>query len=544
LPAPITGAIYIGEPLPGQRFRIFLTADGFATHVKLKGTAELDRETGQIATKFVDLPQSPFQEFDMHFFGSERGIFSTPTRCGSFPVETEFVPWDEALPTQTSLGSFEVNSGPNGAPCPDGPRPFAPTFRAGTPDNTAGVATPLTVQIKRDDGEQYLSGANVRLPKGLIQSIRGISKCPQVALDLLALSSHTGLMESALPACPPSSEIGTVVSGTGAGTRNLYNAGRVYLAGPYKGAPLSIVVVVPALGGPYDLGNVAVRAAAYVNPRSAQVEVVSDPLPQILEGIPLRLRSLLFEFTRPGFNLTPTNCSPKSIDTRITGDEGAVATPSNYYQVANCGSLPYSPRLQLSLTGGIKRRGHPALHAVLKTTPGEANLQTVSVMLPKGEFLDNAHIGTVCTAGDFARRNCPAGSLIGQAEATSPLLDQSVRGPVYLRSSTHRLPDLVFDLHGQVDLEVVGRVDAVRGSLRTTFEDLPDVPVESFVLDLLGGPKGLLINSESLCGVAKQATVQMTGQNGAPFNTKTRLRTSCGSKSSSRKRAGRPGAVR
>jgi hypothetical protein len=544
LPGPISGAIYIGQPLPGQRFRIFLTADGFATHVKLKGTVDLNAETGQIVTKFADLPQSPFEEFDMHFFGSERGIFATPAHCGTYPVETEFVPWDEALPTQTSHAAFEIDSGPNGATCPGTQRPFEPRFRAGTPDNTAGVTTPLTVQVKREDADQFLSGITVTLPPGLIQSIKGIPECPQVALDMLALTSHTGLMESAIPACPAASQIGTVVSGAGAGTRALYNSGKVYLAGPYKGAPLSLVVVVPALGGPYDLGNVTVRAGAYVDPRTAQVKTLSDPLPQILEGVPLRVRSLLFEFTRPGFNRTPTNCGRKSIDTEIIGSEGAIATPSNYYQVGNCGSLPYRPKLKLRLTGGVKRRGHPAIHATLKAKPGEANLDKVVVTLPRGELLDNAHIGTVCTSADFARRTCPDGSLIGRAEATTPLLDKPLSGPVYLRSSSHRLPDLVFDLGGQIDLEVVGRVDAVHGSLRTTFEGLPDAPVDSFELNLLGGAKGLLNNSESLCGVPRSATVRMIGQNGAKTDGKTRLSVSCSAHSRAGRRSQRPRATR
>jgi hypothetical protein len=254
-----------------------------------------------------------------------------------------------------------------------------------------------------------------------------------------------------------------------------------------------------------------------------------------LEGIPLRLRSLLLNFGRPGFNMTPTGCEPKSIDATLTGDEQAVARPGAYYQVANCGSLPFSPQLGLNLSGGVRRRGHPAFHAVLKMKPGEANLRRVSVTLPRGELLDNAHIGTVCTAGDFAMRACPAGSLIGHAEARTPLLDQPLAGPVYLRSSNHRLPDLVFDLRGQIDLQVVGRVDSVDESLRTTFESLPDAPVDSFVLDLLGGKKGLVNNSESLCGSRKKAVVRLTGQNESALTKKVRLHARCGSKASHRR---------
>ena len=237
LPGQISGAMYIGQPLPGHTFRLFLTADGFSTHVKLRGSVHLDPRTGQIVTEFNDLPQSPFQDFDMHFFGSERGIFATPTECGTYPVEAEFVPWASALPTQTSLASFEINSGPSGSPCPSTSRPFAPSFQAGTPDNTAGVSTPLSLQLQREDGEQFLSRLAVQLPPGLIQSIKGVTECPQVALETLALASHTGLMESASPACQPSSQIGSIVSGSGSGTHPLTTRARSTSLVPTRGPP-------------------------------------------------------------------------------------------------------------------------------------------------------------------------------------------------------------------------------------------------------------------------------------------------------------------
>jgi hypothetical protein len=540
LPDPIPGAIYIGEPLPGQTFRVFLTAEGFATNVKLKGTVHLDPQTGQIVSRFVNLPQAPFQDFDMHFFGSERGIFATPTRCGSYEVEAEFAPWAAALPNQTSIATFEVDSSANGAPCPGLSRPFSPRFQGGTPDNTAGVSSPLTLQLKRNDGDQNLTGLTVQFPPGLIQSIRGITKCPEQALSVLALQSHTGLLEQASPACPSSSQIGTVVAGAGAGTRNLYNRGRVFLAGPYKGAPLSVVAAVSALGGPYDLGNVIVRSAITVDPVSAQVSAVSDPIPLLQEGVPLRVRSLQLEFARPGFNLTPTNCAPKSIDATVYGDEGGAVTPRAFYQVANCANLPFGPKLALRLTGGLGRRGHPAIHALLRTNPGEANNHFISVTLPKGELLDNSHIGAICTRVAFAADTCPPGSKLGQVEVTTPLLDEPLKGGIYLRSSQHDLPDMALDLEGLIDFEAVGRIDSVSGRLRTSFEAIPDVPVSEIKFDLAGGSKGLLVNSESLCGVTKRASVVMTGQNGATSKAKTNLQPICGSKER-HKRHGRQG---
>jgi hypothetical protein len=286
--------------------------------------------------------------------------------------------------------------------------------------------------------------------------------------------------------------------------------------------------VTPAVSGPYDLGNVVVRAAVNVDRATAQVTAVSDPLPQILGGVLLRLRTIRINLDRPNFALNPTNCDPFAVNTAIGGDEGGVATPSASYQVANCANLPYGPGLSLKLTGGVKRRGHPAIHAVFSAKPGEANTRRVRVALPKGEQLDNSHIGTICTRVAFAAGSCPAGSVLGSAQATTPLLDQPLKGTVYLRSSTHKLPDLVMDLKGQIDLELSGRIDTTRnGALRTTFETVPDAPVTSFALNLAGGSKGLLINSRSLCGKPKQAKVRMTGQNGAVVSGASKLKTTC-----------------
>ncbi len=193
-----------------------------------------------------------------------------------------------------------------------------------------------------------------------------------------------------------------------------------------------------------------------------------------------------------------------------------LATPTNHFQVGNCRLLDYEPKLSLTLSGGLARRGHPAIHAVLDAGPGEANTRRVSVALPGGELLDNRHIDTVCTRVQFAADACPAGSVLGTAEAKTPLLDAPLSGKVYLRSGPNKLPDLVVDLQGQIDIVLVGKIDTVSGgSLRTTFTSVPDAPVEEFRLDLAGGKKGLLQNSRPICGRKLRATVRMIGQNGA-----------------------------
>lgn len=539
LPGPIPGNAYIGKPLPGNTFRLFVTADGYATHVKLKGTIGLDHRTGQIVASFNELPQSPFQEFKLHFFGSERGIFGTPNRCGSYPVETEFTPWDNVLPSQTSTSFFTVDSGPGGGPCPGATRPFSPRAVAGSRDNTAGIFSPFTVQLERNDGDQNLTGVTLTAPTGILASLRGVPYCPESAIAHLANPFYKGVEELTSSACPAASRVGSVTAGVGPGTRPLYVGGTVYLAGPYRGAPVSFVVVIPAVSGPYDLGNVAVRVAAHVDPVTGQVTTVSDQLPLILEGIPLRTRFIQIRLDRPNFVINPTNCDPFSTSMVLGGDEGASASLHDPFQVANCTDLGYGPKASLKLTGGLRRLGHPAIHAVLTTGAHEANSDRVVLTLPRGELLDNTHIKTICTMVDFAQGTCPAGSMIGHARVTTPLLDQPLEGGVYLRASSHKLPDLVMDLKGQVDFELSARVDSVEGRLRTSFENIPDAPVSSVVVDLAGGSRGLLQNSESLCGTRKSVLAQMTGQNGVETTTRPRLQFACGS--SRRKRHLRSG---
>jgi len=286
-----------------------------------------------------------------------------------------------------------------------------------------------------------------------------------------------------------------------------------------------------------------VRVAVRVDPTTAQVSAISDPLPQILEGIPLRLRRILVMLDRKNFVLNPTDCSRFAVHTSVIGDEGIQSNLSIPFQVANCRSLNFAPRLSLQLRGSTKRRGHPAIHAVLKASSGESNISKVEVTLPSGELLDNSHIQTVCTRVNFIVGTCPAGSRIGRAEAMTPLLEHPLVGAAYLRSSSNRLPDLVVDLKGQVDVELSGRIDSVNGRLRTNFESVPDVPVSKFVLDLEGGSKGLLVNSQDLCRSPKSASVKIFGHNGLRAERRTRLQTDCGgARKQRRARHGRTGS--
>jgi hypothetical protein len=529
LPGPLPGFVYIGQPLPGNRYRIFLVADGFATHVKLAGTVTPDPVTGQLVITFTNLPQSPLTAFNMHFFGSERGLLATPTQCGTYPVSTTFTPWDSAIGTQTSTQFFTLDSGPSGRPCPGQQRPFSPSFQAASAGNTAGGHTPFSLELKRSDGDQNLSALNVTTPPGFTATLAGVPYCSDASLASAADSSYSGLAEQTNPSCPLASQIGTAVAGAGAGTHPLYVPGKVYLAGPYKGAPLSLAVITPAVSGPYDLGNVVVRVALNVDPTDAHITAISDPLPQILQGIPLRLREIRINLDRPNFTLNPTNCSPFWVGAKVFGGQGGVAQLEEYFQVSNCGTLPFEPKLSLRLSGSTKRVGNPALHSVLTAGPGEAGIARAAVTLPSSELLDNAHIRSACTRAQFAARACPPGSVIGNARAVTPLLEKPLEGPVYLMSGFgHKLPDVVADLKGQIEILLNGRVDSVNGGLRTTFETVPDAPVTKFTLNLKGGSKGLIQNSEPLCRKRHVAIEQLAGQNGKHANTDATIQTPCG----------------
>jgi hypothetical protein len=533
LPGPIFGYIYLGDPKPGDRYRAILSASGFGTSFKIAGSIHPDPATGRLVGSFENLPQAPFQEFNLHFFGSERGLFATPTRCGTYEVKTTFKPWASELSDQTSTQFFTIESGPKGRPCPNGPRPFAPTLQAGSVDNTGGAHTPFALQISREDGEQNFKGFTIQTPPGFSATLAGVPYCPETAISQLAVFGYQGLSEQASPVCPAASQIGTTTAGVGAGTHPLFVNGKAYLAGPYQGAPLSILAVIPAVAGPYDLGVVPVRVAVKVDPLTAQVTTVSDPLPQILEGIPLRTRFIELDLDRPGFALNPTNCDPFAIESMLTGIEGALSTPSANFQVANCADLAFEPKLSIRLSGSTKQAGNPSLTATFTAKPGEANISRTQVTLPRVELIDNAHIGNLCTRVQFDEgttpgKKCPPDSILGFAEADTPLLDKPLEGPIYLRATGRPgLPDIVAALNGQIDIVLDGRVDSVHGRLRTTFETVPDAPISRVTIHLDGGRKGLLENSPKLCAHVQHFTAAITGQNGMTADQSPVLSTSC-----------------
>jgi hypothetical protein len=530
---PVPGSVYLATPHEnpfGSLLAIYIALDDpeHGLVVKLAGKVVADPQTGRLTTTFSDNPQLPVSAFKLRFFGGAGAPLRTPLTCGAKATTSTLTPWSSPEGADvTDSDSFQTSATPGGGPCPttDGAAPNSPAFSAGTLAPQAGAYSPFVLKLSREDGTQPISAIDTTLPPGLTGKLAGIAYCPEGALADAAAKS--GSAEKAGPSCPASSEVGSVVVGAGAGPTPYYTQGKAYLAGPYKGAPLSLAIVTPATAGPYDLGTVVVRTALQVDPETARIRAVSDPIPQILQGIPLDVRSIALKMGRPQFTLNPTSCDPMALTGNAISPFGSSAALTSPFQVGGCGALPFKPKLTLKLSGGTKRGGHPALKAVLTAKPGEANIAKSVVALPKSEFLEQAHIKTICTRVQFAASACPPGSIYGKATAITPLLDQPLSGPVYMRSSSNQLPDLVADLNGQIHVALVGRIDSVKGGIRTSFESVPDAPVTKFVLQMRGGKKGLLVNSRDICKGTHRASVQMDGQNGKAYDTRPKLKAKC-----------------
>jgi hypothetical protein len=546
LPEPIDGSLYLAREDDNPFHTLlsgYLVAQGQGVTIKLAGRFDIDPVTHRITATFDENPEAPFESVRLHLKEGSRGVLITPPACGSYGIESDLSPWSAIDPfnptpgeTVNSNSTFTVDSGPEGAPCPSGQ--FDPGLEAGVSNPLAGQYSAFGLRLSRRDGTQRLSGVSATLPHGLIGKLAGIPYCPDSAIS--AAQARSGLGQGAVelnsPSCPLASQIGEVIVGAGAGADPFYvRTGKVYLAGPYEGAPLSAVVITPALAGPFDLGTVAVRAALRVDPETARVTVVSDPLPTYLQGIPLDLRDIRVVLNRPQFILNPTSCAEMSFAGQARSVGGATAPLSAPFQVGGCRGLNFKPRLSLRLSGGTRRSAHPALRATLTPRSGDANIDRAQVALPHSEFLDQSHIKTICTRVQFSASQCPAGSVYGYGTAWSPLLDRPLKGPIYLRSSSHALPDLVADLDGQVHIVLDGRVDSIRGGIRTTFSAVPDAPVSKFVLRMQGGAKGLLENSTNLCAQANRATANFTAQNGRIDDFEPTLEVSCGKGSPDKK---------
>jgi hypothetical protein len=530
----VVGSLYLAQQSQnpfGSLISTYIVARANGILLKLAGSVE-PKADGQLVASFAEQPQQPFSKLHLSFFGGPRAALRTPPACGTYSSQATLTPWSGNPPVELT-SSFQITGCPNSG--------FDPKLSTGTQNPLAGSFSPFSLRLTREDGTQEISSLTATLPPGLLGKLKGVAYCPESALA--AVKAHegelaTGAAQVAAPSCPASSQIGTVTVGAGAGVTPFYTGlGHLYLAGPYKGAPYSIAAIVPALAGPFDLGTVLVRNPLDLDHESTAIKVSSDPFPSILHGIPLDLRDIRVEVSRPEFTINPTSCDVMAVTSTITSTLGLSASPSDRFQLAGCDRLGFKPKLTLALKGAVHRRAHPVLIADLKGRPGDANIAKAQVKLPPAAFLDNAHIGTVCTRVQFAAGGggggqCPATSIYGRASATTPLLNYPVAGPVYLRSNpAHKLPDLVVALKGSygeaIEVDLAGKTDSVNGALRNTFEAVPDAPVSSFHLELFGGKRGLIEMSSGFCAHPK-AAVNLDAQNGRLYDTTPTVKAKCG----------------
>jgi uncharacterized repeat protein (TIGR01451 family) len=528
------GFIYVAKPFenPSHNFVAFYLVVQELNRgilVKLVGKADLDPHTGQITLSFDDQPQFPMEEMTLSIKSGLRAGLVNPQTCGKKVLSADFYTWQDPQTPHHTSSSYDIVQNPDGSPCHNSlsERPFRPTLSGGTVNNLAGAYSPTEVRLSRTDEDQELAEVEGTAPPGLLASIKGVGRCSDAAIAAAGSPERTGTEEIERPSCPADSLVGTVDAGSGVGQVLTYVSGRIYLAGPYKGAPVSGVAIVPAVAGPFDLGTIVARAPAYINPQTAELHLKTDPLPSIFKGVPVRLRDIRINLDRPHFTLNPTSCQPFALSGTMFSTEGKQMNGGSRFQAADCASLGFAPRLQIRLFGGTGRGSHPKFRATYLGREGDANVASAVATLPRSAFLDQHNIRTVCTRPEFAASACPAASIYGHATARTPLLDETLQGPIYLRSSNHTLPDLVADLHGIVDVEVDARIDSLKGGIRASFESIPDVPVESLTIAMKGGSRGLLVNSRSLCAHDYRAVAQLKAQNGKKATLRPRLSAKC-----------------
>jgi hypothetical protein len=507
LPDPMEGDIYLAQPTGSQLLSIYLVVRGPGLVVKLPGSIDADPSTGRLTATFDNTPMVPFSRFLLQFKGGPRAPLATPATCGPKTTTANLTSWNGSMAPVGTTSTFNVVG------CSGG---FAPSFMAGSTNPLAGRGTGFLLRLSRSDGQQEISGIDVTLPPGLTGRLASVPLC--------------GEAQAASGTCGPESQVGTTRVASGAGTSPFNLGGRVYLTGPYRGAPLGLSIVVPAIAGPFNLGTVVVRAAVHVDRETTRLRVVSDPLPSIIQGIPLRIRTVEVNLSREGFMLNGTSCAPSRVGARIASTAGAGADVSSRFQLAGCARLGFNPKLTARLVGRnqVRPGRHPGLRVRLRVGRNQANPRRVALTLPNSLALDVESLPNPCTQAQLAVLNCPASSQVGTTSAATPLLAERLRGPVYLVARSRGLPALAAVLRGQLTVVVQGQTAITRKGIRNTFGRIPDVPIRDFRLNLESGSGGILTPvRRSLCARKHRAALRMRGHNGKAKNTRIALRTPC-----------------
>jgi hypothetical protein len=542
---PLQGEIYLAqqETVQGALVGVYLVLDDPATGIPIKLVAYLELggqqgvsglEPGQVRVVFDNSPQLPFSDLKLVLSGGPRALFVSPQACGSASASSAITGWNGAVATPVS----NVLSTSGG--CTQG---FAPAFSAGTTEKQAGAYSPFALTIGREDGSQRLGLIDVTTPPGFLGNIAGVTICPSSDIEAAERleGPGDGAIERADPSCPAGSDVGTVTATAGPGPDSISATGQEYLAGPYKGAPFDLVAITPAIAGPFDLGVVVLRQGLYVDPQTGQATVKSDPLPTILDGVPLDVRSVAVNITGVGgnnkFTFNPTNCAPLAVTGTLVSTSGTNAAISNPFQAVNCASLKFSPGFAVSTAGTASKAAGASLHVDL-TYPSApqgtyANIKSVKVDLPRQLPARLTTLQKACLAATFEANpaSCPMTSVVGSVKAITPILRSPLVGPVYLVShGNEAFPDVVMVLQGEgITLSLVGNTDVKKGVTSNTFKTIPDAPISSFELTLPQGPYSVLATNlperahYNFCGQALAMPTAITAQNGAVLKQVTNV---------------------
>jgi hypothetical protein len=543
LPDKLKGSVYVLQSNPPE-LQILVAASGDGVNLKLVGTVHLDPLTGRLTTTFEETPDAPFTEFALSFSGGAQAALTTPTKCETYGASAVFVPWSEPFVSDAlSSSTFQIANGPNGTPCV-WPMPFAPSMTAGSTTDQAAGYTDFSMLLSRGDEQQRISTLQFKTPEGLLGMISKVALC--------------GEPQAALGTCPESSRIGhtVVTAGPGPDPLQIPEVGQapssIYLTGPYDGAPYGLSIVVPIVAGPFTLQTQIVRARIEVDPHTSQLTITTNPLPQIVDGVPTDLRVIDAVIDRPGFMFNPSNCSAMSFSGTATSSEGATAAISSPFQVGSCQTLKFKPNFKVSTSGKPSRLNGASLDAkiVYPTVPAgnnqassQANIARVKVELPKRLPSRLSTLQKACRAAVFAANPaaCPEASVVGHATANTPVLPHPLSGPAYFVShGGEAFPSLIVVLQGEgitVDLEGTTFISK-KGITTSTFKSVPDVPVSTFELVLPKGPHSALAANGNLCKGSLALPTEFLGQNGALIKQSTKITvTGCSKKHKAKKKA-------
>jgi len=526
LPEALTGSVYVGQPLPGNRYRLFINADGFGISIRLTADVRPDPVTGQITAYVNDNPQLPFSQFKLDFDGGSKAIIASPPTCGTHTGVTAMHPWSGNA-ADITRADVDVSTG-----CAF---PFGPGFEARPSSLLSGANGNLLVGLTRPDGHQNLMGVEATLPAGMVATLKGVQRCNEAQV--------------AAEACPGGSQIGIVSVKAGPGAQPFALSAPVYLTGQYKNGDFGAVVIMRVIAGPYDLGNVVVRQSIRIDPDTARVTVHSDPLPQIVEGVPLRLRELQINVNRNGFMRNPTSCGGKQVDAKLSSSAGGVSTPAAALSFDDCKKLKFEPKISLRLghKSQMRKFKYPALRATVTQGAAEAGIRDSQVILPKHVALAAKNAKGLCEVAQARADKCPAESIVGYAAAETPLLDKELKGPVFFVKGERTdpktgrviatLPTLYVKLQGETTIKLRATTDVSKDRLVTTFPAIPDAPISRFTLTIAGGKNGIIQATRDLCASkAFKGTVRFTGQNGVRATTaKPQISTACAGKKSTKK---------